>query len=169
MLLPPESAPAASSRSRGEALVLATAALAQLGDDEQTLRAAASALAFTAERRQQLALAFVPRPALTELVAVLQRSGATEQAARVERARERAFIAGELSGIRLTPRELEVARHLSTGAALPDIAAALSVSPNTVKSQVRSLYRKLGVTSRAEAVSRLTVLGITSASEWAGR
>ena len=149
--------------------MLATAALAQLGDDAQTLRAAASALAFTAERRQQLALAFVPRPALTELVAVLQRSGATEQAARVEQARERAFIAGELSGIRLTPRELAVAQRLSTGAALPDIAAALSVSPNTVKSQVRSLYRKLGVSSRSEAVSRLTVLGITSASEWAGR
>lgn len=168
-LLGPDTGSGGSSRSRAESLLLATAALAQAGDDEQTVRAARSALAFAADRRQQLALAFVPRPALTELAAVLRRTDAPDLAATVSAVLGRAFIEGAQSDIRLTPRELEVAQRLGSGAPLTEIAAQLSVSPNTVKSQLRSLYRKLEVGSRAEAVTRLTVLGITSATEWTSR
>jgi LuxR family maltose regulon positive regulatory protein len=41
-----------------------------------------------------------------------------------------------------------------------EIAADLHVSRNTVKTQVRSLFDKLGVTSRAEAVARARELGL---------
>ena len=53
----------------------------------------------------------------------------------------------------LTPAELRVLRLLPTHLSFPQIAAELYVSPNTVKTQARAAYRKLGVGSRAEAVA----------------
>ena len=41
-----------------------------------------------------------------------------------------------------------------------EIGEALYLSPNTVKSHVRSLYRKLGVGSRQDAVARAVALGL---------
>ena len=58
--------------------------------------------------------------------------------------------------IPLTSREEAVAEQLVRLASASDIAAALVVSPNTVKSQLRSLYRKLGVTNRADAIAALS-------------
>jgi len=52
----------------------------------------------------------------------------------------------------LTPREQDVLQLLRSRLTLEEIAQRLSVSVNTVKSQTRSIYRKLGVSSRAEAV-----------------
>lgn len=54
---------------------------------------------------------------------------------------------------RLTVRELAVLRELATGASINQVAARGFVSPNTVKSQVRAVYRKLGVSTRSEAVA----------------
>lgn len=52
----------------------------------------------------------------------------------------------------LTRRETVVLSLLREPGSIDAIAAQLGVSPNTVKSQVQSLYRKLGVKTRAEAV-----------------
>ncbi|WP_227994434.1 LuxR C-terminal-related transcriptional regulator [Luteimicrobium xylanilyticum] len=52
----------------------------------------------------------------------------------------------------LTRRERVVLSHLSEDVTLEQIATQLFVTRNTVKSQVRSLYRKLGVSTRAEAL-----------------
>jgi len=52
----------------------------------------------------------------------------------------------------LSPRELVILSNLEAGVTLEQVAARLFVSRNTVKSQVRSLYRKLGITTRAEAL-----------------
>ncbi|AXE39455.1 HTH-type transcriptional regulator MalT [Acidipropionibacterium virtanenii] len=60
---------------------------------------------------------------------------------------------------RLSDREREVARLLVLGLSRRRIADELAVSANTVKTQVRSLYRKLGVGSRREAVARLDAEG----------
>ena len=43
---------------------------------------------------------------------------------------------------------------LSTHLSLPEIASEFFLSPNTVKSQAVSIYRKLGVASRSQAVAR---------------
>jgi ATP/maltotriose-dependent transcriptional regulator MalT len=51
----------------------------------------------------------------------------------------------------LSPQEQRVLRLLVAGYANPEIAEALVVSINTVKTQVRSIYRKLNVKSRKEA------------------
>ena len=52
----------------------------------------------------------------------------------------------------LTRRERAVLHLLRGSLTLPEIARELGVSVNTVKSQTRQVYRKLGVNSRAEAV-----------------
>lgn len=53
---------------------------------------------------------------------------------------------------RLTARELEVLQLMATDQTREEIAAALFVSVNTIKSQQRSLSRKLGVTGRANVL-----------------
>ncbi|HEY8546533.1 MAG TPA: LuxR C-terminal-related transcriptional regulator, partial [Acidimicrobiales bacterium] len=53
----------------------------------------------------------------------------------------------------LSAREQAVLRHLAGDLTHQEIAGELEVSTNTVKSHVRSLYRKLGVQSRPEAVA----------------
>jgi LuxR family maltose regulon positive regulatory protein len=63
-------------------------------------------------------------------------------------------------GVGLSEREVVVLRELADDAELAEVAARLHVSHNTVKSQVRSTYRKLGVRRRADAVSRARELGL---------
>lgn len=55
----------------------------------------------------------------------------------------------------LTPREASVARELGGGKTYAEIADGFVVSINTVKSQMRSLFAKLGVSTRDEAVAAL--------------
>ncbi|MBW9094857.1 helix-turn-helix transcriptional regulator [Microbacterium jejuense] len=57
----------------------------------------------------------------------------------------------------LTERELVVLRALASDQPLTAIAASLGVSPNTVKTQVRSIYRKLGAAGREEAIGLAAV------------
>jgi LuxR family transcriptional regulator, maltose regulon positive regulatory protein len=60
----------------------------------------------------------------------------------------------------LTPKELEVLVRLPSHATYRAIGAQLYVSVNTVKTYVRAVYRKLGVSSRAEAVDVARRCGI---------
>jgi len=43
---------------------------------------------------------------------------------------------------------------------VPEIAADLFLSPHTIKSQMKSIYRKLGSTSRTQTVTRVRELGL---------
>jgi LuxR family maltose regulon positive regulatory protein len=54
----------------------------------------------------------------------------------------------------LSGRELEVLRYLPTMMSNGDIAGELFVSVNTVKTHVKSIYRKLDATRRQDAVRR---------------
>ena len=60
--------------------------------------------------------------------------------------------AGLVPGGLLSERELTVLRLLSSRLTTTEIAGALFVSPNTLKSHMKSIYRKLDVNSRADAV-----------------
>jgi LuxR family maltose regulon positive regulatory protein len=60
----------------------------------------------------------------------------------------------------LTAREREVLGFLSTNLTAPEIAAQLVLSVHTVKTHMRSLYAKLGVHRRADAVERARSLGL---------
>lgn len=54
----------------------------------------------------------------------------------------------------LSPREYELLQLLARGQSNRQAAEALSVSPHTVGDHVKSIYRKLGVSSRGEAMVR---------------
>jgi len=53
----------------------------------------------------------------------------------------------------LSPREIEVLQLITLGRANSEIAAELHLSPNSIKSLVRHAYRKIGASTRAQAVS----------------
>jgi len=71
------------------------------------------------------------------------------------RAREGADVA---SG--LTKREGQVLEMLSEGLTIGQVATRLALSPRTVETHVAKLYRKLGVKTRLQAVSRAAALGL---------
>jgi LuxR family transcriptional regulator, maltose regulon positive regulatory protein len=60
----------------------------------------------------------------------------------------------------LTSAELRVLPMLTTHLSFPEIGADLFLSPHTVKSQAMSIYRKLGASSRSQAVARSRDLGL---------
>lgn len=60
----------------------------------------------------------------------------------------------------LTPAELRLLRLLPTHLSFPEIADRLVVSTNTVKTQARSIYRKLGASSRSEALECAAAAGL---------
>ena len=60
----------------------------------------------------------------------------------------------------LTAAELRLLPMLATHMSFPEIAAEMFLSKNTIKSEVTSLYRKLGASSRNQAVTRARALGL---------
>ncbi len=62
----------------------------------------------------------------------------------------------------LSERELEVLRLVATGASNRSIAAELYISESTVKTHVQSIFQKLGVNDRTEAVTHALQKGIIS-------
>jgi two-component system NarL family response regulator len=60
----------------------------------------------------------------------------------------------------LTPRELDVLRLVSRGRTNKEIAAAMFISEETVKSHMKGLFQKLGVHDRAEAVATALQRGL---------
>jgi DNA-binding CsgD family transcriptional regulator len=50
----------------------------------------------------------------------------------------------------LTPQELQVARFIAAGASTRQAASQMFLSPRTIDAHLRSIYAKLGITSRAE-------------------
>jgi LuxR family maltose regulon positive regulatory protein len=61
---------------------------------------------------------------------------------------------------RLTEREAAILELLPTGLSQRELAGSLFVSPNTLKTHLRAIYRKLGAESRDEAVLRARALGL---------
>ena len=60
----------------------------------------------------------------------------------------------------LTAAELRLLPLLSTHLPVSEIAAELFLSPHTIKSEMKSIYRKLGATTRTQAVTRSRELGL---------
>ncbi|WP_371029203.1 response regulator transcription factor [Pseudoclavibacter sp. JSM 162008] len=87
------------------------------------------------------------------LEALLAGSGVDlDEVALERRARANPRMFARLPDVQLTDRERVVLRHLLSARTLEEIAVEEHVSRNTIKSQTRSLFRKLGVSSREAAV-----------------
>ncbi|HTU09135.1 MAG TPA: LuxR C-terminal-related transcriptional regulator, partial [Trebonia sp.] len=80
------------------------------------------------------------------------------RALRIRLAAERAH--GAPGASTLTAAELRVLPMLATHLSFPEIGAEMFLSPNTVKSQAMSIYRKLGASSRSQAVLRARELAL---------
>lgn len=126
-------------------------ALSALADAELAVGDRAAARDAVTRARELADAVPVRRLAAQELQAVENRlgRGAIRAARRVGRLHED-----------LTDRELSVLRALSGPAAQQEVAAALFLSINTVKGYTKSLYRKLGASSRREAVEQGRALGL---------
>ena len=64
------------------------------------------------------------------------------------------------TGLTITPREVQVLRLVVAGHSNRAIAEQLVISVWTVKSHLTKIYRKLDVTSRAQATVRARELGL---------
>ncbi len=69
-------------------------------------------------------------------------------------------VAPELAAPALTERETEVLRLIAKGLTTAEVARLLSISANTVPSYVKEIYRKLNVSSRAEAALTARNMGL---------
>jgi len=80
--------------------------------------------------------------------------------AELEREIEAMPEATDGGGSGLTPAELRLLPLLSTHLSFREIGEQLFVSRNTIKTQAISVYRKLGVSSRSDAIARAVELGL---------
>jgi ATP/maltotriose-dependent transcriptional regulator MalT len=62
----------------------------------------------------------------------------------------------------LSPRETDVLTLIAEGLSNKEIARSLDIGPETVKSHLKSVFAKLGVERRAQAVSRAQTLGLVT-------
>lgn len=137
-------------RVEAERLVVEAAALLRFGCTPRAtgvLRLLGAHLRRTGLRTPLL---LVPSADLERIVGVLEVEGYGDVVLGLP---QRSLLADDPGTPQLTPRESSVLLELSRKPSAKQIAAALYVSPNTVKSQLRSIYRKLGVSSREEALA----------------
>jgi LuxR family transcriptional regulator, maltose regulon positive regulatory protein len=84
----------------------------------------------------------------------------SEQMERLERSLGRVSQRPAIFGETLTDREISVLRLLESPLTHREIGTALFISLNTVKSHVRSIYQKLTISSREEALMKAHELGL---------
>jgi LuxR family maltose regulon positive regulatory protein len=94
------------------------------------------------------------RPALGTLV---------EEVADLRRVLTSGTQPGAVGGTPLTPAELRLLPYLQTHLTIREIGERLFVSRNTISTEVGSIYRKLGVSSRSDAVHQATAIGLLGA------
>jgi LuxR family maltose regulon positive regulatory protein len=71
---------------------------------------------------------------------------------------------GPIGATTLTLAELRLLPLLATHHSLPEIASRLGRSTNTIKTQAKSIYRKLDASSRSESIERARSLGLLDAT-----
>ncbi len=137
-------------RLRAQGLDLPVIFLTARGDIPMTVRAIQSG-----------AVNFLTKPVNdTDLLDAIARALAITAS---RRAAEKALAAGRRRLATLTPRELEVLRHVITGKLNKQIAADLGTSEQTIKVHRMRVTEKLGCPSVAELVRLAERLGVSAA------
>jgi LuxR family maltose regulon positive regulatory protein len=141
----------APTRHRLEMLLIRAVA-AHRGDDRSAAtQALASAVAGARRTGALRPFTTVPRDELTELAKHVPE--AADLLAEEPLASAAGVYPSSVDVIRLTRREQQVLERLAAGLSMQQVSVALRVSYSTARTQQRSLYRKLGVTSQADAVA----------------
>ena len=139
-----------------EAHLLAGLAHHQLGDQRAANRAAEHALALAEPDRLVLPFAMTGSAELLEALPRHETTHAALLADILDVLHGSSLAAKDQHASplieELSPGELRVLRYLPTNLSRPEIAAELSVSPNTVSTHIRSIYAKVGVADRSTAV-----------------
>ncbi|MBO9627556.1 MAG: hypothetical protein J7484_14445 [Microbacterium sp.] len=139
-----------STRQSAEAAAIDAAVLLRISATPRRTAAVQRLGALLDRSGLRLPLALLPDPDLARVVAALEAEGYAHVAAELPK---RALIGDvEPDGL-LSKRELAVLEQLMHTSSIAQIAAANVVSANTVKSQLRSIYRKLGVSNREDAIA----------------
>lgn len=145
-------------RDRTELLVTSSLAHHEVGATDRSLEAFRRAHALSTDTGNLQPLLLVPSELRAELLAGTGLELPPEAVARLDAVGplypERADL------IRLSPREREVLRQIAHHETAADLAKTLTVSVNTVKKQLASLYVKLDVSDRASALLRAQALGL---------
>ncbi|MFF3601921.1 helix-turn-helix transcriptional regulator, partial [Kitasatospora indigofera] len=145
-------------RDRAELLLIGAVAEMRLGDSEaaaQSFRRAHALAAHADTLTPYLGIAREELGALLELAGIQLPPGAHERLGTF-----RSVFPRSAQLISLTEREQVVLAQLVHTDAFSEVAAALTVSVNTVKKQAASAYAKLGVHDRRAALARAHQLGL---------
>ena len=149
-----------------EAYLLAGLAHRELGDQRAANQAAERALALAEADRLVLPFAMTGSAELLEALPRHQTAHAALVADILDVLYGSSLTAKDQSASpqaeELSPSELRVLRYLPTNLSRPEIASELSVSVNTVATQLRSIYAKLQVRDRSSAVQRARELRLLS-------
>jgi LuxR family transcriptional regulator, maltose regulon positive regulatory protein len=150
-----------------EAHLLAGIAHRELGDQSAANQAAERALALAEADRLVLPFAMTGSAELLEALPRHQTAHGALLADILDVLHGSSPAVKEQSSVspaeELSPGELRVLRYLPTNLSRPEIASELSVSVNTVNTQVRSIYAKLQVRDRSSAVQRARELRLLAA------
>ncbi|OYD68231.1 LuxR family maltose regulon positive regulatory protein [Rhodococcus sp. OK302] len=148
------------ARVRVEAHLIEAMAHQSVGRQPEASASWASARASIAASGALSALATVPRDLITQLDAQDPDGGVLVAEFLDSEVAE--IYPSAIERVTLTSREADVLRELADNLSRADIAQKLFVSPNTLKSHIRSLYQKLGVHSRDEAIAAAHRLSLLS-------
>jgi LuxR family transcriptional regulator, maltose regulon positive regulatory protein len=150
-----------------EAHLLAGLARRQLGEQRAANQAVEHALALAEQDRVVLPFVMTGSAELLEALPRLETAHAALLADILDLVHGSSLVAKDQSAPplieELSPGELRVLRYLPTNLSRREIASGLSVSPNTVSTQIRSIYAKLGVADRSAAVRRARELRLLAA------
>ncbi len=96
-----------------------------------------------------------PNTIKTQIQAIYRKLGVSTRGAAITWARSPRVWPGRHASLPdpLTEREMEVLRLLRGSLSRREIAAELGRSPNTIKTQIQAIYRKLGVSTRGAAIT----------------
>ncbi|HET6503209.1 MAG TPA: helix-turn-helix transcriptional regulator [Amycolatopsis sp.] len=146
-----------SRRDARQLLLLKAVAALRMGDKDEA-RQSVELVGRVRTPDEVLSLAALAPADRDELFRLADIPLTDEAARRLERARpvfpERVHL------VELTNREHAVLTELDAGGTIAQIARKLVVSVNTVRTQVKSVYRKLGASSREDALMRAYELGV---------
>ena len=160
-----DGAAALTLHERTRALLAAAVAARRLGDAARAAAQLAEALGLAEPEgayRVFLDGGLAVRSAITVLVPPTSRYAgfAGRLLERFDSSRPRLADAAGRTGVQLTDSECAVLRFLPSHMTNEEISEALFLSVNTVKTHLRSAYRKLGVRSRRDAIARGRRLGL---------